>query len=153
MYFSKATGGFYSVEIHGDNIPADAVEITIEQHAALLEGQSQGKIIGADGVGNPVLIDPPAPTQEQVVASYSAAVQSHMDAAARAAGYDNINTVVSYAEEPAVAKFQVVGAAFRAWRSLCWAYCYTQLDAVEAQERTQPTIEELITELPPLVLP
>ena len=94
----------------------------------------------------------PAPTPAQVVASYSAAVQSHLDAAARAAGYDNINTVVSYAGEPAVAKFQVEGAAFRAWRSLCWAYCYAQLAAVEAQERTQPTIEELITELPSLVL-
>lgn len=96
---------------------------------------------------------PPKPTQEQVITAYSVAVQSHLDAAARAAGYDNINTVVSYAEEPAVAKFQVEGAAFRAWRSLCWAYCYAQLATVEAQEREQPTIEALIAELPSLVLP
>lgn len=94
-----------------------------------------------------------APTQEMVIAAYSAAVQSHLDAAARSAGYDNINTAVSYAEEPAVVKFQVEGAAFRVWRSLCWAYCYAQLAAVEAQEREQPTIEALIAELPSLVLP
>ncbi|MGB4065403.1 MAG: hypothetical protein WBK19_16385 [Azonexus sp.] len=96
---------------------------------------------------------PPALTQEQVVAAYSAAVQFHLDTAARDAGYDNINTAVSYAEEPAVVKFQGEGAAFRAWRSLCWAYCYAQLAAVEAQEREQPTIEALIAELPSLVLP
>lgn len=96
---------------------------------------------------------PPALTQEQVVAAYSAAVQSHLDAAARDAGYDNINTAVSYANEPSVVKFQIEGAALRAWRSLCWAYCYAQLAAVEAQEREQPPIEALIAELPSLVLP
>ena len=59
MKYSPSTGGFYDQEIHGDNIPADAVEITVEEHAALLEGQSQGQIISADEDGNPILIDPP----------------------------------------------------------------------------------------------
>lgn len=59
MYYSKQTNGFYTREIHGDNIPADAVEITKEQHAALLQGQSEGKVIAADENGYPVLIDPP----------------------------------------------------------------------------------------------
>lgn len=59
MLYSKSTSGFYSRDIHGDNIPADAVEITAEEHAALLEGQSQGKVISADEEGNPILIDPP----------------------------------------------------------------------------------------------
>ncbi len=104
-----------------------------------------------EAVESPPVVE--APTQEMVIAAYSAAVQSHLDAAARSAGYDNINTAVSYADEPAVAKFQIEGTAFRAWRSLCWAYCYAQLDAVQAQERTQPTISELIAELPALSLP
>lgn len=59
MYFSKSTGGFYSREIHGDNIPPDAVEITQQQHTALFKGQSEGKVITADENGYPVLIDPP----------------------------------------------------------------------------------------------
>lgn len=66
MYYSKQTNGFYTREIHGDNIPADAVEITQEQHAALLQGQSEGKQITADENGYPVLVDPPAPTTEQL---------------------------------------------------------------------------------------
>lgn len=61
MFYSKATGGFYDREIHGDNIPADAVEITIEQHRSLIDGQSQGKRIVADKKGFPVLEDIPAP--------------------------------------------------------------------------------------------
>lgn len=61
MFYSPSQNGFYDPAIHGDNIPADAVEITREQHAALIEGQSQGKVIAADADGHPVLQDPPPP--------------------------------------------------------------------------------------------
>lgn len=80
---------------------------------------------------------------------YENAVQMHMDAAAKRHGYDNIMTAVSYAEENAVPKFQAEGQAFRAWRSLCWAYCYAQLEAVMTQARAQPTVEDFVAELPP----
>ena len=66
MFYSKSTGGFYTPEIHGSAIPADAVEITQEQHAALLDGQSQGQRIVADANGRPVLADPPPPTTDQM---------------------------------------------------------------------------------------
>lgn len=57
MFYSKSTGGFYDTEIHGDAIPADAVEITVDEHAALLAGQAYGKVITADANGAPVLTD------------------------------------------------------------------------------------------------
>lgn len=66
MKYAKSTNGFYDEAIHGDSIPADAVEITIEEHAALLEGQSHGKRIVADANGFPVLSDPPAPTAAEI---------------------------------------------------------------------------------------
>ncbi|HZJ92201.1 MAG TPA: phage tail assembly chaperone [Thiopseudomonas sp.] len=66
MFYSKQTNGFYSREIHGDNIPEDAVEITPEQHAALLRGQSECKQITADENGYPILQDSPQPTPEQL---------------------------------------------------------------------------------------
>ena len=66
MFYSKSTNGFYSREIHGDAIPSDAVEITADEHSALLEGQSQGKLIQADANGRPVLVDPPKPTAAEV---------------------------------------------------------------------------------------
>lgn len=73
MFYSKSTGGFYSNEIHGDKIPEDAIEITHEYHAALLEGQSQGKIISADENGYPILINPPPLTAEQIQEAVTAA--------------------------------------------------------------------------------
>lgn len=72
QYFSPSTNGFYDTEIHGDDIPEDAVEITREEHAALLEGQSAGQMIAADEDGKPVLQDPPAPTHEQLLATAEA---------------------------------------------------------------------------------
>lgn len=68
MYYAKSTGGFYDRAIHGASVPADAVEITAEEHAALLAGQGQGKIITADSGGFPVLADPPPLTLEQLAA-------------------------------------------------------------------------------------
>ena len=67
MKYAKSTGSFYDPQIHGDNIPADAVEITDAQHAELLAGQSTGKVISGDADGNPVLVNPPAPTHEQLL--------------------------------------------------------------------------------------
>lgn len=61
MFYSARARGFYSREIHGESMPPDAVEITAEQHAQLLAGQSAGKLIDADAFGLPVLRDPPPP--------------------------------------------------------------------------------------------
>ena len=66
MFYSATTGGFYDTAIHGENIPADAVEITAELHAALIEGQSQGKRIIADANGFPILQDQPKATASEV---------------------------------------------------------------------------------------
>jgi hypothetical protein len=78
MFYSKTTGGFYSREIHGINIPADAVEITAEQHSELIEGQSQGKRIVADENGRPVLADPPEPTPEEIQAAKNAEARAYL---------------------------------------------------------------------------
>jgi hypothetical protein len=64
-FYSASTGGFYTPEIHGENIPADKVEITEQQWQDLLEGQSTGKVIAADATGAPVLQAPPEPSAEE----------------------------------------------------------------------------------------
>jgi len=58
FFYSKATGGFYTQDIHGDNIPEDAVQITKQYYDELFDGQAQGKQILADDNGVPVLVEP-----------------------------------------------------------------------------------------------
>lgn len=151
IYASKSNKGFYDDSIHSA-LPDDALEISQEYHAELLAAQSAGKVISWDG-DLPTAEDPPALSFEQEVVVFKTAIQAHMDAAAKAAGYDDIKTAVTYAEEPSVAKFQAEGQAFRAWRSLVWAYGYEQLALVASGGRTKPTVAELVAELPKLVLP
>jgi hypothetical protein len=62
MLYSAQTGGFYDPAINGNGIPADAVEITINEYADLIAGQSAGMVIVPDETGIPVLEnkDPPS---------------------------------------------------------------------------------------------
>lgn len=64
MFYSQSKNAFYSNDINGDNMPSDVVKISIEQHQALISGQSQGKKIAGDAYGNPILIDAPPPPPE-----------------------------------------------------------------------------------------
>ncbi|WP_438402346.1 DUF4376 domain-containing protein [Aeromonas veronii] len=66
MYYSKSTNGFYHPVIHGETIPADAVEITEDYHFELMQSQSQGKQIIADVDGYPVAIEPLPPVRSKV---------------------------------------------------------------------------------------
>lgn len=155
IYYSKSVGingGFIDSEII-KSVPGDAVEITEDERSQLLEGLAQGFEIAPDENGAPYLKAPNAATEQQVIDVFKEAIQSHMDQSAKALGYDDIRTVVTYAEEPAVPKFQAEGQALRAWRSLVWAYGYEQIEAVQSGSRPMPTMEALISELPPLVMP
>jgi len=152
LFASKEIKGFCDPAIHAI-IPADAVEITKNERDELLAGESAGRVIGWDEAGYPFLADPSPPTAAQITAALTASIQAHMDSQARACGYDDIKSAVTYAAEPAVSQFQAEGLVFREWRSLCWAHCYAVLDAVNLGERAITTAEELIAELPALVLP
>lgn len=153
MFYSSLKPGFYSRDVHGDGIPADAVEISDEEYSSLLAGQSAGQRIVGGPDGFPVLETTPPPTVEQLVASLTAAVQAHIDARAAAAGYDNIYTACTYADEPSVPKFQAEGQALRAWRSWVWAKCHEIMADVQAGKREIPSADRLIAELPDPVLP
>lgn len=101
--------------------------------------------------GEPV--PPPVPPFKDRQAALLVSVDKHLNKAARAIGYDDIRTAVSYADEPAVAKFQAEGQALRAWRSLVYQKCYQVLAQVVAGELAEPTADELLGMLPELQLP
>ncbi len=89
----------------------------------------------------------PPPTAEQIMSRLQARVQQWLDEQARALGYDDIKTAISYADEPAVPKFQQEGQTMRRLRSLAWARNYEIMDQVQAGQRSIPTEEELIAEM------
>lgn len=143
LFYSASTKGFYDTAIHGNSMPADIVSITKEEHAALLEGQSQGKIISSDTNGHPILVDPPAPTTEQLIVSYERAVQQRLDDFAKTRGYDGILSAASYATS-SVAKFAAEGQYAIEARDATWVKFY------EIIGQTIPSLDELMAQLPVL---
>lgn len=105
--------------------------------------------------GDP-LPEPPSPSHEEVAkqlaAPYAVAVQAMLDTVAQSHAYDGILSMVSYAGDQHP-KFGAEGAAAKAWRTACWATCYTILAEVESGARPMPTVAELLAELPVLALP
>lgn len=69
MYYSAQTGGFYDAAIHGAAIPADAVTITADEHAALIAAQYLGQRIVPDNDGHPIAVDPPPPSFDELMAA------------------------------------------------------------------------------------
>lgn len=89
----------------------------------------------------------PAPTKEEILKVYQDAVQAHLDATAQSRGYDNTYTCLSYLSSTDVV-WRRESNAFNAWRDQVWRKCHALLNAVMTEEIKQPTIQELIAQLP-----
>lgn len=86
-YFSASACAFFVKEIHGENMPADVVEISDAEHESLLMGQSSGKVLSTDGAGRPVLLDPPVPSADVVRDQVWEAIKAERDRRATQGGY------------------------------------------------------------------
>ncbi|EKB14529.1 tail fiber assembly protein [Aeromonas veronii] len=72
IYCAESTGGFYDTDIHGKDIPVDAMEISKAERARLLAGQSSGKFIAfKDGI--PYLVDPVPPSAHEIATAEQSA--------------------------------------------------------------------------------
>ncbi len=87
-YYSNTTGGFYHSAIHGEALPADAVEISEASYRALRAGLAAGQQIHADSNGRPALVARPAPSVDELAAQ----VRAERDHRLRAQ-VDSVNAV------------------------------------------------------------
>ena len=109
-----------------------------------VDGVRQFKIVG---VSEPTVEELQARIQKQL----TNAVQRVLDSKAQELNYDSCLSVCSYIDT-GVPKFDDEGRAFRAWRSAVWAKGYEILAQVQEGKREIPSEEELIAELPELVI-
>lgn len=76
-------------------------------------------------------------------------VQGWLDTKAQDLQYDNCNSACTYIDT-GIPRYDSEGKAFRQWRSAVWNAYYEILAEAFAGERSIPTQEELIAELPEL---
>ena len=109
------------------------------------------EIEAVDGVRQFKIVAVPEPTVEELQEQLTNSVQHILDTKAQELLYDNCLSVCSYIDT-GVQKFDDEGKAFRAWRSQVWAKGYEILAEVREGKREIPTEEQLIAELPELVI-
>jgi hypothetical protein len=80
------------------------------------------------------------------------AIQAHIDATAQERGYDSGVSCASYVNSTNQA-WASEASAFVARRDNAWAYVYAELEKVQSGLREQPTIEDILAELPPMIWP
>lgn len=81
------------------------------------------------------------------ITDYQTAIQAHVDETALSKEFNDGVTLVSYVNstfEP----WADQAKAFVAWRDQVWLYAYAELDKVQSGAREQPTVEQIISELP-----
>jgi hypothetical protein len=103
----------------------------------------------------PTSLDPshvPEPTEMEILANLTWAVQNHLDKKALERRYDGILSLCTYATSTDL-KFAAEGQAGVIWRDGVWSKCYSIMADVQAGKRTIPTEEELLAELPTFTWP
>ena len=90
-------------------------------------------------------------TAQELKALFISSIQNLLDSKAKEKNYDSILSACSYAgyDNP----FRAEGEAYGVWRADCWQVGYQILAEVEAGTRPMLTIEEVLAEMPLLVLP
>ena len=88
-------------------------------------------------------------SNERIQSQFTFIIQQRLDAFAQTRGYDSIMSAASYANSTNP-KFKKEAEKAIKLRDDTWAICYAIVDAVTAGERSIPTLNELISELPEL---
>lgn len=83
---------------------------------------------------------------------YRRAIEALTAATAHARDYASAESIAGYVNST-VPAWAAEGQAFVAWRDAVWIYAFTELDRVTNGEREQPTIDDLIAELPVIEWP
>ena len=97
------------------------------------------------------IVPPPPMSREDRIAHINGLVTDMLDTVAQKRNYRDIQSAALRASRPG--PFYAEGCAYYDWQDACWARCYEILAEVDAGTRSAPTDEELLAELPVLVLP
>lgn len=89
--------------------------------------------------------EPPSMEEQKMV--YENAVQDYLDRTARTRGYSDSYTCLSY-HKSTDEVWRTDSEIFNAWRDSVWHKCHEILNAFMCGAIPQPTIEEVIAQLP-----
>jgi hypothetical protein len=83
---------------------------------------------------------------------YEAAIQALVDATATERKFRDGVTMASYVNSTNPL-WSAEALAFVGWRDAVWTYAYAELEKVMTGQRTQPTVDEFLSEIEPVSWP
>lgn len=144
MRIHKITNGIWAGESKdSQGVPPGWVACETEPQPGQAWG-SGGWCDASPDFGDPILAPP-------TIDEYVAAMEALYDTTAQERRYDNRFTCALRAGYPG--PFQAEGLAFASWMDTCNATGYQIMAEVETGARPQPTIAELLADLPAMVWP
>lgn len=130
--------GRYLTDIHGDNIPTDAIEVSEEVFNASIKMQRPALING-----ELVELPPEPPTQDQLAQQAKSAVYALLDETARQYDYRNMAEVAQFVQSGTWGK---EANGLLAWQEAVWVKAYglleQPLDSVQAFTDALPKFKE-----------
>lgn len=96
MLFSKKTLGFYHPELVYNDLPDDVIEITEEEHEALMNGQSAGMVIVVDDKSNKPVLEVPVMTNEAKATIIRGYASNALNEFAKTKHYESTDDAISY---------------------------------------------------------
>lgn len=128
----------YITDIHGDNIPADAVEVTEEVFNASIQMKRPALING-----ELVELPAPLPTQDELAQRAKSAVYQLLDTTAQQYDYRNFAEVSQFLNSGV---WKAEAEALLAWQDAVW------LKAYELLKEPIESVEGFVAQLPKFVL-
>lgn len=147
MRFSPSTLGWYPEFINYQNLPSDVVTVSDSLYQSL-----RHKCIVVDSDGYPHEKPAQAITFQERAAYMLSRVDAHIDAAAKAKGYDNRITFYMRSGVPESPYYEE-GLAFALWMDTCYEKCIQIMGLVQSGEMDEPNETTLLGLLPILELP
>ncbi|KRE22563.1 hypothetical protein ASE66_25570 [Bosea sp. Root483D1] len=155
LLYQTDVGGFFVGQVTADESPLEPGVFLIPAGcvAATPPVVEEGQSARWDGVGW-VVVEPAPPPEPPptTVDDYRFAIQSHLDATARQRNYDGALTCSSYVNSTNPG-WAIEALAFVTWRDAVWTYAYAEFGKVQSGEREQPSVAEILAELPTIVWP
>ena len=145
LRYVNASGGILATQVDGIDIYLDS---SAGNMYALASAGYYGEVLPFVEDLEEVALQQVEFTKEQ----FRVAVQNWVDLTAQTRGYDSGVTCASYANS-IVSTWSADATNFIQWRDSVWLYVYDQLQQVLDGNRTAPTIEGLIAELPLITWP